>query len=233
VGACLDDLAWPAVAGVAAGTILVVPLGSTEQHGPHLPVTTDTDIATALAARLAEARDDVVVAPAVPYGSSGEHAGFAGTLSVGAAVLEQIVVELARSADSFAGVVLVCGHGGNAAALASAIATLRTEGRRVLAWVPRIPGGDAHAGRTETSLMLALRPAAVTVGAAEAGDTRPIEMLMPALRECGVAAVSANGVLGDPTGASADEGRRLMDALAADLTAAVAAWRVPTTAGES
>ena len=77
----LADLAWPDVAErAAAGAVLAVPLGSTEQHGPHLPLSTDTDIAVALCGRLASARSDVLIAPAVAYGSSGEHDGFAGTL---------------------------------------------------------------------------------------------------------------------------------------------------------
>src|SRR5690606_21177387 len=134
-------MTWPGAAEVAASSLLVVPLGSTEQHGPHLPLSTDTDVALALASRLAQLRDDVVVAPPVPYGSSGEHAGFAGTLSVGAAALELVVVELVRSADAFAGVVLVCGHGGNAEPVAAAVRTLSAEGRRVLAWFPRVEGG--------------------------------------------------------------------------------------------
>jgi creatinine amidohydrolase len=210
---------------VAASSLLVVPLGSTEQHGPHLPLSTDTDVAVALAARLAAARTDVVVAPAMPYGSSGEHAGFAGTLSIGAAALELVVVELVRSADAFAGVVLVSGHGGNAAPVANAVRTLTTEGRRVLAWSPRVPGGDAHAGRTETSLLLALSPAAVGADR-PAGDVRALPELMPELRAGGVAAVSPNGVLGDPAGATADEGEELLDTLAADLADAVGAWWV-------
>src|SRR5689334_11179637 len=120
----LDVLVWPDLAGRAQRSILVVPLGSTEQHGPHLPLGTDSAIAAALAGRLAAARADVVVAPALPYGSAGEHAAFPGTLSIGAAALELVVVELVRSADAFAGVVLVSGHGGNAAPLAAAVATL-------------------------------------------------------------------------------------------------------------
>ncbi|MER6899930.1 creatininase family protein, partial [Amycolatopsis sp. NPDC000740] len=65
----LADLSSPDVAELAAsGAILAVPLGATEQHGPHLPLSTDTDIATALCDRLAEERPDVLVAPAVPYG---------------------------------------------------------------------------------------------------------------------------------------------------------------------
>jgi mycofactocin system creatininase family protein len=208
--------------GVPGGATLVVPLGSTEQHGPHLPLGTDTAVAVAVCERVAARRDDVVVAPALPYGSSGEHAGFAGTLSIGQEALERVVVELVRSADGFAGVVLASGHGGNAEPLARAVAVLRSEGRRVAAWSPRIPGGDAHAGRTETSLLLALDPAAVRVDRAEPGVTAPLSELMPALRAGGVVAVSANGVLGDPTGATAAEGEAILDALVTDLGRVVA-----------
>jgi creatinine amidohydrolase len=222
----LAEQAWPAVGRVAAGRILAVPLGSTEQHGPHLPLGTDTAIAVALAERLAERRTDVTVAPALPYGSSGEHAGFPGTLSIGAAALEHVVVELVRSADAFAGVVLVSAHGGNAEPVAAAVATLRHEGRLVLAWSPAVPGGDAHAGHTETSLMLALWPGAVALDRAEPGDTSPVGELMPALQRAGVAAVSPNGVLGDPTGATADEGASLLDTLATQLAGRVGEWRL-------
>jgi len=221
----LGDLSWPETAALASTSVLVVPLGSTEQHGPHLPLSTDSDVAVALAARLGAARPDAIVAPQVPYGSAGEHAAFPGTLSIGAAALELLVIELVRSADAFAGVVLVSGHGGNAGPLTAAVATLRAEGRNVLGWTPRVPGGDAHAGRTETSLMLAVAPERVRFDAAERGDIRPLASVMGELRRGGVAAVSANGVLGDPTGATVDEGRRLLDELSADLIAAVDAWR--------
>lgn len=223
-GLRLADLAWPALAPRAGQLLLVVPVGSTEQHGPHLPLTTDTDLAVALAEGLAAARDDVVLAPPIAYGSSGEHAGFPGTLSIGGPALELVLVELIRSADAFAGVVLVSGHGGNRDAVAAARMTATAEGRGVLAWSPQVPGGDAHAGRTETSLMLQVRPDAVVPGAAEPGCTTALSTLLPQLRERGVAAVSPNGVLGDPTGASAADGRALLAALTGDLAAAVAAW---------
>ena len=218
----LARLAWPAV---PAKAVLVVPLGATEQHGPHLPIGTDTAVAEALADRLAAARPDVLVAPALAYGSSGEHADFAGTLSIGQAGFALVVTELVRSADAFAGTVLVSAHGGNAVPLARAVDTLTAEGRRVLAWSPRpLAGGDAHAGRTETSLMLAIAPSDVAVDAAERGDPRPITELAASLRSGGVRSVSPNGVLGDPHGASAAEGHRLLDGFAADLIAAVNAW---------
>ncbi|HEY2430822.1 MAG TPA: mycofactocin biosynthesis peptidyl-dipeptidase MftE [Acidimicrobiales bacterium] len=220
----LAELTWPAAGALPPATVLAVPLGATEQHGPHLPLATDTMVALALAERLAAARPHVCVAPALPYGSSGEHAAFPGTLSIGRDALEHVVVELARSADGFAGVVLVSGHGGNAVPLARAVETLRAEGRRVLAWSPRPEGADAHAGRSETSLVLALAPDAVGLSAAAPGDTRPLAEVAPLLRRRGVAAVSANGVLGDPTGASATEGHRLLEELVSDLTDAVDRW---------
>jgi creatinine amidohydrolase len=211
----LGDAAWPQVQDVAR-CVLIVPLGSTEQHGPHLPFSTDTDVAVAVARRAADARRDVVVAPALPYGSSGEHAGFAGTLSIGQDALEHAVVELVRSADAFGAVVLASGHGGNAEPLARAARTLQAEGRRVATWTA---SGyvDAHAGRTETSLMLALAPQLVGAEAAVPGDSRPIAELLPALRSGGVRSVSATGILGDPTGASAAEGHAMLDALVRDL----------------
>jgi mycofactocin system creatininase family protein len=216
----LASMTWPEV----GRSVLAVPLGSTEQHGPHLPLSTDTMVATALAERLAEARDDVVVAPPLPYGSSGEHAGFPGTLSIGQRALEVVLVELGRSADDFAGLVFVNGHGGNAAPLHRAVTALTAEGRRAMAWSPRVVDGDAHAGRTETSLLLAIAPHLVRAPMAAAGATAPLAELLPALRAGGVQAVSANGILGDPEGASATEGRALLDELTADLVATVARW---------
>jgi mycofactocin system creatininase family protein len=197
-----------------SGDLLVVPLGATEQHGPHLPLGTDTIISSALASSVR----DAVIAPALPYGSSGEHAGFPGTLSIGQAALSHVLVELVRSSH-FARVLFVSAHGGNAEPLAAAVRELRSEGREVLTWSPRWKG-DAHAGRIETSLMLALAPE--LVGPARvAGNVTPLVELMPRLRSDGVRAVSPNGVLGDPSGASAEEGRSLLDAAIADLRAFV------------
>jgi mycofactocin precursor peptide peptidase len=222
----LADLSSPEVGRRArAGALLAVPLGSTEQHGAHLPLSTDTDIAVALCERLAAARDDVLIAPAVGYGSSGEHAGFPGTLSIGQDALEMLVIELGRSAsETFEHLLLVCAHGGNGEPVARAVARLRAESRDVLVFLPQWHG-DPHAGRPETSMLLALRPQHVLMQHAAPGDTRPMAQLWPLLRAGGVRAVSASGVLGDPSGASGTEGVALLDELAGTLIDAVAAWR--------
>src|SRR5260370_3533823 len=91
----LGDLTWPEAARLAAaGALLAVPVGSTEQHGPHLPLSTDTDIAIALAGRLAARRPGVVVAPPGSYRSRGEHAGVAGAPSLGPAAAETLPTQL-------------------------------------------------------------------------------------------------------------------------------------------
>ncbi len=222
-GTALSSSPWPAIPHPAAG--VVVPLGSTEQHGRHLPFDTDTAVATELARRLAAARPDLVLAPPLGYGASGEHEGFPGTLSIGCAALELALVELGRSAARWSTrFLLVNGHGGNLQPLDDAVRRLRSEGRDAAYWLPQVPGADAHAGRTETSLMLALRPAAVRAEYAVAGPTAPLGELMPRIRSGGIAAVSPAGVLGDPAGADAAEGRSLLAELAADLVAAVDRW---------
>lgn len=214
----LGDRTTAEVGDDAATRTLLVPVGSTEQHGPHLPLDTDTRIATELARRVATALPDrVVVAPAVAYGASGEHAGFAGTVSIGTEVLTSVLVEIGRSADAFAAVVFVNGHGGNAAALRRAVDVLVAEQRNVQSWSWSVPDADAHAGRTETSLMLAIAPSLVRMDLAVPGRTEPIGELIDALRAEGVAGVSPNGVLGDPTDSSRTEGEQLLERLTGDL----------------
>ena len=225
----LSDLTWPeAEQRATAGAMLAVPVGSTEQHGPHLPLSTDTDIAVELAARLAVRRDDVLIAPPVCYGSSGEHAGFAGTMSIGQDALQLMLTELGRSAaDTFRHLVFISTHGGNAGPVSRAVRQLHAESRDVLLWQPGRAqrATDAHAGRTETAIQLALDPRRVRASLAEPGNRTPIAELLPALRAGGVRAASPNGVLGDPAGASPAEGAALLGELTAGLLAAVATWR--------
>ncbi len=209
---------------------LVVPIGSVEQHGPHLPISTDVRVAEAVAAGLHDRDPDLVLAPALAYGAAGEHEGFPGTVSLGNEALYTVLLEYGRSACRWASRLLfVNGHGGNVATLVSAVTRLRYEGRDA-AWLPCVPvtgpgvPADVHAGRVETSLMLALAPDLVRPDAAAPGATAPLPELLERMRTGGVAAVSPNGVLGDPTGASADEGRRLLDGMHVAAAAAVHRW---------
>ncbi|MGH3969683.1 MAG: mycofactocin biosynthesis peptidyl-dipeptidase MftE [Mycobacterium sp.] len=215
-------------------TALIIPLGSTEQHGPHLPLDTDTRIATAVSggvvARLAEvpARGggwQWLVAPAVGYGASGEHQSFPGTVSIGTVALTRLLVEYGRSATCWAPrLVFVNGHGGNVTALARAAGLLRSEGRDVGWWACTASGADAHAGHTETSLLLHISPADVLADRWCAGNEAPLSDLLPSLRSGGMAAVSEVGVLGDPTTATAADGERILAEMVDGCLRRVTRW---------
>lgn len=209
---------------------LLVPLGSTEQHGPHLPLDTDTRIAAAVARRAGvRLAHDWLVAPAIAYGASGEHQEFAGTISIGTEALTLLLVEYGRSAACWAArLVFVNGHGGNAEALSRAVRRLRAEGRDV-AWCPCAAVGgskpaDAHAGHTETSVLLHISPNDVLTDRWLAGNGAPLSELLPSMRRGGVAAVSPVGVLGDPTTATAVEGERILDQMVDGCVTRVARW---------
>ena len=209
------ELEWATWPSITAAPLVLVPIGSTEQHGPHLPFATDTLIAQAVAAQVAASLTEeglsVVMAPALPFGASGEHQAFPGTVSIGTEALTVVIIELVRSLSTWAGrVVLVNGHGGNLAALSAAVPQLISEGHQV-AWAPcAVVGADAHAGLTETSLLRHLAPELVDVAAAEPGVTDPMPALIDRLAAEGVRAVSPNGILGDPTDATAALGASLM-----------------------
>lgn len=213
-----------------APTILI-PVGSTEQHGPHLPLDTDTRIATAVARAATEELNRrepnrFLLAPAIAYGASGEHEGFAGTVSIGTEALTAVLVEYGRSACAWARrIVFVNGHGGNLEAMRSAVSRLRFEGRDA-AWCPCLAeGGDAHAGHTETSLLLHISPADVDTAAWCSGNREPLATLLPQMRHGGVAAVSEVGVLGDPTTATPVEGARIFERMTSECSQRVGRWQ--------
>ncbi len=176
-------------------------------------------------ARAVGGRLDWLVAPAIAYGASGEHQSFAGTISIGTDALTMLLVEYGRSATCWAQrLVFVNGHGGNVGALKAAIGRLRAEGRDA-GWCPcACAGGDAHAGHTETSVLLHLSPAAVRADRMLAGNEAPLRELLPSMQRGGVAEVSRTGVLGDPTTATAAEGRRIFTEMVDDCVRRIDRW---------
>lgn len=214
--------------------LLIVPVGSWEQHGPHLPFDTDTRIACELSRRLFAAavtwpRFETTLGPAVTVTASGEHAGFVGTLSIGTETTAAVIVELTRSATWADRIVFVNGHGGNHDAVARAADVARSEGRRILFWSPPAEDVcDSHAGRTETSVMMSIAPEDVRRDRLEIGNCEPITALLPRLRRDGVAAVSPNGILGDPRDADAATGTQILEKWTTALIGTVESWCDPS-----
>jgi creatinine amidohydrolase len=170
-----DALTREEIGALAADALLVVPVGSTEQHGPHLATGTDALIATAIAERAAEAATapaTILLGPTLAYGASDHHLPFGGTLSLRVETFQSVLRDLLASAAA-AGVrrvFVLNGHGGNAAACAIAVAEAsRQHGLHAATALasdlvdPAAVEGPVrgHAGSFETSLLLALDPGRV------------------------------------------------------------------------
>ena len=202
--------------------ILILPLGSFEQHGPHLPLDTDTIIIDSVVAHALDEEQTesakFLVAPTIAISASDEHAGFSGTLSTGTEALVQSVVAICRSASWSLGVCIVNGHGGNADALPRISSALTYEKIRHSTWsLPSYDGADMHAGHTETSVMLHVAPDKVHTDRIERGTVGDASALVAQMRTSGVAGVSDNGVLGDPTTATSQHGVAVMKLYSSSL----------------
>lgn len=214
--------------------IVLLPLGSFEQHGPHLPLETDTIIIDSVVAQALRDTlinpDAFVVAPTIAISASDEHAGFPGTLSTGTEPLVQSVVAICRSASWSLGVCIVNGHGGNADALARISSALEFEKITFSIWsLPSYDGADMHAGHTETSVMLHIAPDKVNTDRIERGTVGDSSDLVAKMRTSGVVGVSGNGILGDPTTATKEHGVAVMNlyslSLATHLATVSTEWR--------
>lgn len=229
----LSEMTWPEIAdAISRGvTTVILPLGATEQHGPHLPLGTDTFRAQALAEGLAKALEKSLVAPVLPVGCSDEHGGFPGLLSLNHETLAQVIVDCAqRMADwGVQRLILLSAHGGNGQALDLARQWLQERLPKLLVYIPQdlttvsdrllkaaqedqvTPEAvGLHAGEGETSEMLHLRPDLVLMKEAAAGYTGDMTEVVGQLQESGLQPLTANGVLGDPRHAKSQRGARYL-----------------------
>lgn len=228
----LERLTWPEVEAEIRGgrDTIVIPFGSTEQHGPHLPLGTDAMLGDVIGEAVA-ARLDAFLAPTVRIGCSSHHLAFPGTLSVEEETFHRVVADVVRSIapQGFRRIVLLPTHGGNFAPLGAAVDRIGpVPGVQIVAFsdvsllaevmlglgaelgIPPSEGG-IHAGEWETSMMLALRPELTRMERAEAGYTGDLMEGMQTMVARGTDAVAKNGVFGDPRRASAEAGRRYVD----------------------
>jgi creatinine amidohydrolase len=231
----LAETTWPDAAETETD-LAVLPVGSTEQHGPHAPLSTDSLSAEAVADAGADAHDgDVVVAPTLPYGISEEHRHFSGTVWLSPDTFRSVVREVVESLahHGWDRVVIVNGHGGNADALREVAASVtRNEVASVAAvtWFDAVdPDEMGHAGPVETSVVMHHAPnlireerfEAATEGAGDGWG----EWVSGTNLAYDSAEFTENGVVGDPSTATAKRGAELIDeagSALADLLAAVA-----------
>jgi len=229
----LGELSWPAVAAAVEDGVdtVVVPLGATEQHGPHLPVDTDTRLATELAERVARRLGDALVAPAIPVGPSEEHASFPGTISVSPDTLDALLRDYVDSVErgGFERVVVLPGHGGSFPTVDAVFPGLARETDVDVVAVTglqrymdllqdglREAGVDVdepvvHAGASETAMVLALAPDLVADDRPE-GHTGAVSAA--ALFSEGIERYDEAGVLGDARPATAAVGETLLEHVA-------------------
>jgi len=174
------------IAELASTALTVLPVGSTEQHGPHLAAGTDALIASAIAERAAAVAtrpETILLAPTLAYGASDHHLPFGGTLSLGVDTFELVLADLLSSAAA-AGVrrvFVLNAHGGNAAACAVAVAEASREHGLIAgtALIGSLVDGSGHAGRFETSVVLALDPALVRMERAAPSPGGPVRTRPP------------------------------------------------------
>ena len=248
-----EEFTWPEIrVAVEQNRVAVVPVGTVEQHGPHLPLGTDAVAATELS-RLAVKRvpEEAVVLPPVYYSSSERHMDFPGTIAVEGPAVTAYLTGIGRSLarHGFRKILLVDGHGGNAPSLeiAAANVTNGTESLCALvSWwslIPphlmrelrqsQYPGGMAHACELETSVMLYLRGDLVQMNRAEKDiGFEPSEYFCadlhspsPVVLQEPFSRYSRTGAVGDPAQASSEKGRRFVEAVVERLVALLKEFR--------
>jgi creatinine amidohydrolase len=237
----LQDMTWREIAAAlerGLDTAIVV-AGSIEQHGPHLPICTDTLIGDELAVRIAHKLGNALVAPGIRPACSDHHMSLPGTISLRPEVLFEILRDYCRSLahHGFKKIVLFSSHGGNFAPLETYAPGLVREfpqlrivhygdlrgffdaymGEATRLGLPTEKFGG-HADFGETSEILHIRPDLVRKDRYEPGFVGSAKGLISRILRDGIQAVTQNGILGDPTGASPEAGDALLDAMAVHLS---------------
>ncbi len=237
------EMSWPEIKErIGKVDVALLPVGSIEQHGPHLPLDTDAFDANYLARRIAEACSDPkpLVLPLIPYGVSYEHDEFPGTICVDNATLARLVREIGLSAarNGINKLVTINGHGGNDPALNFAAQAITRDARifvcvdtgetsdfdiRCITETPN----DIHAGEIETSTSLSVRPGLVRMDRAVRSIPRFSNRYLDFTSKRGVSwyvhtkRISASGIIGDPTKASREKGDRCWSLMIAHLVSLV------------
>ena len=235
----LRELTWPeAEKRLEEVDVALLPVGAIEQHGPHLPLDSDAFDAEYLAHKVGETCSDPkpLVLPLIPYGVSYHHEGFAGTISISPDTLSQLVYEIGMGAarQGITKLVIINGHGGNSPALNFAAQMINRDAHiftcvdtgetsdpdvDALAETPN----DVHAGEIETSTTLAVRPDQVRMEKARTFIPQFSSRYLNFTSKRRVnwyahtARISPEGVLGDPTKASRDKGKRIWDLMISNL----------------
>lgn len=235
----IADTAWPDIAVlVDQGALAVLAIGACEQHGAHLPLTTDTDMALGMARRIA-AELGALVLPPIAYGDAWNNEAFPGTLSLSPTTLRAVIEDVGHGLRrmNVRGLVIVNGHFGNREPIALAARTLVTAGLPVMHL--DYPGmeklaaeicdsepagpGFYHADEVETAMMLAIRPEAVDL--ARAAPEYPQFPPTFGLEPLQLRSFNASGVFGDPRPATAEKGEALMAGIAAESLRLITLWR--------
>jgi creatinine amidohydrolase len=220
--------ATTADAGTVHAAVAVLPVGSFEQHGPCLPLVTDTLIATAIAAAVANHHQNVFQLPAITYGCSHEHAAFPGTVSISATTLSAVIADIAESLahQGITALIIINAHGGNAV-LTNVAQQANVHGplsvglypsredwaeARTAADITSTSHDDMHAGELETSILLGAYPAYVREGWNTTDHSAPDRRYLTSL---GISAYTDTGVIGQPSQATKEKGLGALDHLGA------------------
>lgn len=239
-----EELTWPQIKeAVAQDKVAVLPVGSIEQHGHHLPIFTDSCIVWGVCQRaVAQAAEEALLLPTVYYGYSPHHMDFPGSIAIGSDHLVRYLADIGTSLarHGFKRILIVNGHGGNSArtdAASQEITLLTNSICAVTSWwrfvssllrtirESEFPGGISHSCEAETSALLYLRPDLVQMEKAKkhipADQTEfiqhdlvgeaPVSLLEPMSR------LSETGVVGDPTVATAEKGKVIVEKAAERL----------------